>query len=243
MLDCAVCPKPKCISPSAIGLAPTVETKSNNGPMIGGIVGGLLGLGLVLGLGVYCYLKRSKSSGKLPIMFTANNRRSFLFNNNNNNSQDEKTMSPNPAVVAAIAQRTDTSRQSKYITMSDLQSTTSSQPNRPPTLSSQNVVQHHRLSHLIQDNRQSMISNASSDLSDLEDLRSIASSVTNQTPKSVATVQAVQVTRAKPQIMRVNSVKSTNGVNRSGSVRTILTAVEDEDSIENPFKDGDINKQ
>jgi hypothetical protein len=150
-------------------------------------------------------------------------------------------MSPNPAVVAAIAQRTDTSRQSKYITMNDLQSTPSS--TRPPTIHSQNMAQHQRLSHLIQNNRQSVISNASSDLSDLDDLRSVASSVTNQTPKSVATIQAVQVTRAKPHIMRVNSVKSTNAVNRSGSVRTILTAVEDEDSVENPFKDGEINKE
>jgi hypothetical protein len=91
MSDCAVCPASRCISSSAIGLAPTAQTKSNNGPMIGGIVGGLLGLGLVLGLGVYCYLKRSKSSGKLPIMFTANNRRSFLFNSNNN-SQNEKVI-------------------------------------------------------------------------------------------------------------------------------------------------------
>ncbi|KAG2229610.1 hypothetical protein INT48_007034 [Thamnidium elegans] len=41
------------------------------------------------------------------------------------------------------------------------------------------------------------------------------------------TVQAVQVSRAKPQIMRVNSVRSSvnGGLNRSDSVRTILTAV------------------
>ncbi|GAA5805391.1 hypothetical protein HPULCUR_010907 [Helicostylum pulchrum] len=41
------------------------------------------------------------------------------------------------------------------------------------------------------------------------------------------TVQAVQVNRAKPQIMRVNSVRSSvhGGLNRSDSVRTVLTAV------------------
>lgn len=64
---------------------------------------------------------------------------------------------------------------------------------------------------------------------------------------------AIQVNRAKPQIMRVNSVrKSGNGLNRSDSVRTIITPVAEDDladqfpqipshRIEDPFQDKKVD--
>ncbi|RCI04229.1 hypothetical protein CU098_003480 [Rhizopus stolonifer] len=57
-------------------------------------------------------------------------------------------------------------------------------------------------------------------------------------PQVATAVQVVQVTRAKPQIMRVNSVRQSvmsNGLSRSNSVRTILTpASESEINLPSP---------
>ncbi|KAI8980500.1 hypothetical protein BDB01DRAFT_232440 [Pilobolus umbonatus] len=62
---------------------------------------------------------------------------------------------------------------------------------------------------------------------------SMESSVSQQQTAKVA--QATQVTRAKPQIMRVNTVRAVDGVSRSGSIKSIKPQVEI--TKQDPFAD------
>lgn len=98
MTACGVCPASTCVSRSVLGLPPLPSSAtpsssssvdqtsssddSNNGPLIGGIVGGMVGLAVILGVGIFCYLRRSRAKrGKLPFAFTNGSLRAVNANN------------------------------------------------------------------------------------------------------------------------------------------------------------------
>lgn len=87
------------------------------------------------------------------------------------------------------------------------------------------IVNRARQSHALYDH-DNPFSDAHSSVSLSEKRDSTASSVVVMQRGAPAT-QAYQVMRAKPQIMRVNTVRTVDGLNRSGSTRTILTHEED----------------
>jgi hypothetical protein len=116
MIDCAICPASSCLSRTVLGLPPigtsnrTTSSDSNNsssssttGPLIGGTVGGLIGVGLLIGIGVYCYLKRSKNKGKLPFAFTAAGANVSRNMGNLEKLQQSPPPTPHPAVIAALS--------------------------------------------------------------------------------------------------------------------------------------------
>lgn len=68
---------------------------------------------------------------------------------------------------------------------------------------------------------------------------SIESNISQQPTRAV--VQATQVLRAKPQIMRVNTVRVQDGVTRSGSLKKTIQP--QEPAVENPFDDSNVARQ
>lgn len=310
MTLCKVCPPSVCMNRVSMGIPPLVESNTKSGSltsggMIGGIVGGLLGLGLLVCLGVYLYIRRGKKKGKLPFAFTSGSGK--------NQEQFHHTATPpsipHPGAIAALSHQHNEQQQGRGLEELDAlfpRPTNKSLLSSPLGLNSINTplfnnsdtnnvilptaptttvpeefeeriaLQNKRISHILNNNprlsqhqatfsqiqtnfdnsnrnRNSTMSYTTDEDSeyDYDDRISVARQVRPSTP----TAQAVQVNRAKPQIMRVNSVRTSTGggLNRSDSVRTILTIasplpiVEDDladqfpqtpnNRIEDPFQD------
>ncbi|CEP17220.1 hypothetical protein [Parasitella parasitica] len=120
MTDCAVCPALLCMSRTSLGLPPiaSISSESSNadpnssnnstGTLIGGIVGGLVGFGILLGIGIYCYIKKNKRD-RLPFAFTSGNA-SYISQSQEKFHQQGRLQSPqqvipHPAVIAALSQQ------------------------------------------------------------------------------------------------------------------------------------------
>ncbi|GAN04008.1 hypothetical protein MAM1_0053c03464 [Mucor ambiguus] len=307
MTACGICPALLCMSRTALGLPPlaTSSNASSNadqgssnetGVLVGGILGGLVGVGILVGIGIYCYIKKNKR-GKLPFAFTSGNASHIV--------QSPQQVTPHPAVIAALSHQstiTTTSSSSRYIGLANLAnggnlqrqtsmisttnhaiqtplyntdthintnsnntstSNTAITGNVPEEFESKIALQNKRISEILYNNprlsqqpqplpqphiqhaqqRYSTYTTTDDDFDDDEDRKSTLSTSTTQSnylpqTATATSFQAVQIARAKPQIMRVNSVKSTSGLNRSESVRTVLTAIEDiQDFPSTPTRD------
>lgn len=283
--------------------------------MIGGIVGGLIGLGVLVFLGVWLYLRRGKKKGQLPFAFTNrsgishlgqyptsppptphstmaaglghqrqrsresdmslrdrsipssplglnSNNTPLYINTNTNNVTSPTTVTAIPAVPEEFEERI--ALQNKRIShilnsssrISHQNSPRSSHQSSPrlPHQSSPRLSQHQGTFSQIQSNfdnggpsnRNSAMTFTTDEDSeyDYDDQIIVAKKI-----RAVPAAQAVQVNRAKVQIMRVNSVRSTTGgLNRSDSVRTIISPLVEDDladqfpptpnnRIEDPFQD------
>ncbi|KAG2211541.1 hypothetical protein INT46_006557 [Mucor plumbeus] len=331
MTDCGICPALLCMSRTSLGLPPITTTSASDqnssndtGVLVGGIVGGLVGFGILVGIGIYCYIKKSKR-GKLPFAFTNGNASHIVQSQEKFHQQHFQTpheVTPHPAVIAALSHQSsiNSSSSSKYIGLADLAngennsnlqrqkhmsstintnattvtrfnaiqtplyntnntnnntstitSITTPTPitsNVPEEFESKIALQNKRISEIMYNNprlsqqqphvqhvqqRFSTYTTTDDEFEDEEDRKSTLSTSTTQSnylpqTATTASVQAFQVSRAKPQIMRVNSVKSTSGgLKRSDSVRTVLTAIEDVQDFpntpthrinqDNPFED------
>ncbi|KAK4511103.1 3'-phosphoadenosine 5'-phosphosulfate sulfotransferase [Mucor velutinosus] len=307
MTDCGICPALLCMSRTALGLPPpatssnvssSADQGSSNetGVLVGGILGGLVGFGILVGIGIYCYIKKNKR-GKLPFAFTSGNASHIVQSQekfHQSQLQSPQQVTPHPAVIAALSHQstiTTTSSSSRYIGLANLANggnlqrqtsmtstsnhtiqtplynadtptnTTSNNTNISNTVITGNVpeefeskiaLQNKRISEILYNNprlsqqpqpqprphiqhaqqRYSTYTTTDDDFDDGDDRKSTLSTSTTQSDylpqtATATSLQAVQIARAKPQIMRVNSVKSTSGLNRSESVRTVLTAIED----------------
>lgn len=306
MTDCGICPALLCVSRTALGLPPAA-TSSNasssadqgspneTGVLVGGILGGLIGFGILVGIGIYCYIKRNKR-GKLPFAFTSGNASHIVQSQekfHQSHLQSQQQMTPHPAVIAALSHQssiTTTSSASKcmglvnlanggnlqrQISMSSTNNPAIQTPlyntdthtnttlnntstinsaitgNVPQEFESKIALQNKRISEILYNNprlsqqpqpqpqpqiqhaqqRYSAYTTTDDEFDDEEDRKSTLSTSTTQSnylpqTATATSLQAIQIARAKPQIMRVNSVKS-SGLNRSESVRTVLTAIED----------------
>jgi hypothetical protein len=240
MITCGVCPGSKCISRVALGLPPlansTDTTSSNtssgsNGGLIGGIVGGLLGGGLLLcGLGYFIIRRRNKKNN-LPLAFRSHKHL-------------DRTVIPATIMSLTTDEEMQERAISGVIPVTFIPpSSNSSVVTRQSTLSAvQN--KHDSFSTFADDDEDPFsdrpISNAHSIMTTTTNCNSRRGSMESQiSHQQVATIvqrAATQITRAKPQIMRVNTVKQKDGsLARQGSIKTIQPAVTEEE--ENPFDD------
>ncbi|KAG0183000.1 hypothetical protein DFQ29_000811 [Apophysomyces sp. BC1021] len=249
MSQCGVCPASECISksylyPSSNNNDSDSNDGGSNASLIGGIVGGLVGGGVLLAVAGYVGFRYKKKKNTLPLAFCGKSMPGKLEvgpqtrevmsgvipvayippsrDIESNDSLSEHPQNPNPAATAPVY--------SKYMSMSTFHQTKKNSTWRPDDPFSDH---HSTDEHKAGTRRSSQFlslggrSEFDDDDDDLSNRGSMASSVGHiHTP--VKATQAFQVTRAKPQILRVNTMRvdGGGGLNRSGSVRTILTKEE-----------------
>lgn len=242
MITCGVYPGSKCISRVALGLPPantsTAKTSSGSGALIGGIVGGIFGGGLLIcGAGYLIIRHRRKNNNSLPLAFRSPDK---LHRLERTSPMDEEML-----------ERSNSTRQ----VMSGVIPVTFIPPSRPESSltipepetpearygSFSTFANHHEDSDPFSDRP---ISNAHSIMTttttnSCSRRGSMDSTISHQQTATV--IQATQITRAKPQIMRVNTIRPQNSITRNGSLKSIKpekyqvvpeTAIE-----ENPFDD------
>ncbi|KAI8065639.1 hypothetical protein BC940DRAFT_73930 [Gongronella butleri] len=235
MTQCGECPASKCVDSSSIGLGGDGSNNGgsdNNGPLIGGLVGGLLGAGLLaacIGFGLYKYRKNRKRS--LPIAFQATQSMASM-----------PTPSYRPSVIRARPFSESTAASTPSITSGvipvayippsqDMHLPHPSQHNTPLNSSALAPAPHRRVSQLnpaaalpsststtpaenpFADPRNSQYSDYSVDDDD-----------DDKSQTNAAAYRPVQFTRARAQIVRVNTVRD---LQRGNSVRTITKSDQD----------------
>ncbi|KAI9313942.1 hypothetical protein BX666DRAFT_1975085 [Dichotomocladium elegans] len=241
MTTCGICPISTCYHRDLISGSSTNNNDNSNsndsassndkGRLIGGIVGGLVGTGLVvsaIGYSCFRYKQRRKEKSTLPISYTG------------------KTMSQAlpPPSPSEQAQRRETRQVSGMIPVTYV-------PPRPTSSVEQQQRDYdHAIRSSLLQNRSNRsikhISTASNPFSDCN--RTVMDDDDDDESVIQAPAQTYQVTRAKPQIMRVNTIRqqeeNIGGLKRSGSTRTILTKESERPSSElmvaaseNPFDD------
>ncbi|KAI9358721.1 hypothetical protein BD770DRAFT_386821 [Pilaira anomala] len=295
MTECGICPINICVSSTILKIpeeipSPSPEKKTNNAPMIGGIVGGLLGVGIIVSIGFYLYIrKKRRTRGKLPFAFTDGSANATSMMSQDQFHLPSPPTTPHPGVIAALSQQQRELRNQqegahikrKWSGLSELAASSNLPPPPPPPPTSSSsrsstmmhssnegysvttnvpeefeekiALQNKRISHILnnnprlschqlqpslsppmyaENNRNSELSFTTTD--EEESDYEIEENQPHQPAATAAavilqrqpTIQAVQVNRAKPHIMRVNSVRKSSHLSRSGSVRTILTSME-----------------
>lgn len=257
MTECGVCPQAVCITTGVVNTptaAPSSSSSSNDtGAIIGGVVGGLVGLGIIVGIAVYCYLsKQKKVNGKLPFAFTSANHMPRVVQ-----QEKAPAPTPHPAVIAALAHQNDRLSQTYNNTTTNNNNNNRQSVHSLDELNSTSVpeedefekriaLQNKRISEILLGNPRLSYSglqppqlqpkprssyyttDEESDMDDRKSVSTVDSGAVVRTATPQSSVAVVQVVRAKPQIMRVNSVRSTTtggGLSRNDSVRTVLTAI------------------
>lgn len=273
MTECGICPINICVSPTVLKIPeethsppPSPEKKTNNAPMIGGIVGGLLGVGIIVSVAFYLYIrKKRRRRGKLPFAFTDGSANATSMMSQDQFHLPSPPTTPHPGVIAALSQQQRELRNkqedahikrklsgvSELGTVSHIAATTTVHSNEgysvtssvPEEFEEKIALQNKRISHLLnhhprlslqlrqeptyaENHRNSELSFTTDEESEYEIEDSPSTVATAVMVQRKPTIQAVQVNRAKPQIMRVNSVRKSSHLSRNGSVRTILTAMD-----------------
>ncbi|CAO3677323.1 unnamed protein product [Rhizopus stolonifer] len=223
MTSQGVCPEPKCMSPEAIGLSSNTTSKnSSSAGLIGGLVGGLVGGGaLVFGVGFF-FIHRKKKKNTIPLALKKSIANSHSNRNITSRQEEEMIQSGRSsnaisgvipiAFIPPTASRTQSSM---------LDADTGRHASVSTFASSRNPFEDHR-----QSNQDSIRSQ--SYLGDISRRTSIESHI----EQAHTVVHATQAIRAKPQIMRVNTVKFQNGLTRSESFKKTLKPEK-----EDPFDD------
>ncbi|KAI8081447.1 uncharacterized protein BX664DRAFT_317334 [Halteromyces radiatus] len=225
---------------------------NDNGALIGGLVGGLLGGGILVGGLVYCIFQyRKKSKTTLPIAFHTTTRlhkqqqQQQHYNHHNSlndfsdiprpmseNTRDSTCHSITSGVIPIayippsyhIQQEAYYQQQQRPHSSSSSSSTNSYMKSNQPWTTSSTATPHATSSNTAVENpfQDPRHSQYSIDDDDDDDMSSKHHSMISTT--QTASHHAVQVTRAKPQILRVNTVRD---LKRGDSVRTILTKSDD----------------
>ncbi|KAL9555028.1 hypothetical protein MBANPS3_002538 [Mucor bainieri] len=229
MTTCGVCPVPKCVPRSTIGLPDIEDTSdssggSSNAGLIGGLVGGILGAGLIVGVLIFLMVRRRiKKKNSIPLAFRGKQRSNNHSTAVNEEMQEQASRQQvlSGVIPVTFIPPTASSHNSMY-TESEAE-TPRSRYGSFATFANQNE-QDDDLENPFSDRP---ISNAHSIMTttttttDYHGRRdSMESNVSRQHVATV--VQATQVMRAKPQIMRVNTVKVQDGVTRSGSFKKTI---------------------
>ncbi|KAG2173340.1 hypothetical protein INT43_004714 [Umbelopsis isabellina] len=253
MSQCRVCPVPICVAPGAIN-APTSSSGSSSGSsgsnaaLLPGLIGGLIGL-LVLAAIAFSAIryKRRKAQG-LPFW------KSKDFDNESSESWGRPGAQSAVVPIAYMPPSTSHTRTEMQSTSSgpntsirnSLALTTQNDYLHQPTTPHSNASRYSSMSEnpfadlddesTVQLKRVVTLRKTSSTRSPPEnnslatfeenddDDQSVASSVANVVTRNNSQ-SAVQMQRARPQLMRINTIKidDGSGLKRSGSVRTMLT--------------------
>ncbi|KAI8890828.1 hypothetical protein K501DRAFT_236555 [Backusella circina FSU 941] len=223
MSSCGVCPDPKCMPRQAVDPNASSSNSSNsNSGLIGGLVGGLLGGGLLLGVGGYLLIRSRRKRARLPLAIQSKKNAP----SNPAQEQSRQIMSgvipvtfippdlsrPNSTATYPSENNTN-SRYNSYAAYSDASWRQSANPFSDDHSAAAASARNSVATQLTKDDRR-------------DSMESRVSHVSQQQTATVAT----QMMRAKPQIVRVNTVK--DGLSRSGSKRVIRSQKEDD-----PFDD------
>ncbi|KAI8577118.1 hypothetical protein K450DRAFT_253741 [Umbelopsis ramanniana AG] len=252
MNQCAVCPVPVCVSKNLGTSSDSSSSSGSNAGLLPGLVGGLVGL-LVIALvafGIIRY-KRRKAQG-LPFWKSGDSHSETSEHWNRPGTQSAVVPI---AYMPPSSHHTRTEMQSASLGMQSASLGTGASLRNSLALSNQNdYLQHPSTPNSYTSRYSSRSENPFADLDDEstvqlkrvvtlrkmdsvsrggnqtppeddDDDQSVASSVMNAVTRNDS-VSAVQMQRAKPTLMRINTIKvedGTGGMKRSGSVRTILT--------------------
>ncbi|CEP14866.1 hypothetical protein [Parasitella parasitica] len=210
MTTCGVCPAPKCVPRSTIGL-PNIEdsqtnnSSSSNAGLIGGLVGGLLSAGLIVSVLVCLFIRRrNKKKSGLPLAIR-NKQQS-----NNSTMKREMQEGASRQVMSGVIPVTFIPPSASNHSSVYAESQASSRINN-----TENPFNDRPIS-----NAHSILTNTTTTTDYRIRRGSSESNVSRQQTATVA--QATQITRAKPQIMRVNTVMVKDGLTRSGSFKKTI---------------------
>lgn len=233
------------------------QNSENNGELIGGLVGGLVGGGLLIGALAFCvYRYRRTTKTSLPIAFQTTTRHNHQQQQqqqqrqrgmaSENNAYPRLSDIPRPmsestrdsachsitSGVIPIAYIPPSHHMQQEIYQQDQLYRTTSPMTAPPNPSATptTMISHSTTTTAVanpfQDPRLSQYTVGDDDDDDEDDMSSRHHSIISTSQQ--ASHHAVQVTRAKPQILRVNTVR-VNDLKRGDSVRTILTKSDKQD--------------
>ncbi|CAO3699588.1 unnamed protein product [Rhizopus microsporus] len=213
MTSQGVCPDPKCMPPQVLGLPSSDNSNgsnnSSNAGLIGGLVGGLVGGGALLAIAGFLLIRYRRKKNKIPLGL-----KKAIVNNHSKRSitprqEEEMQYNRNSKVMSgvipvAFVPPTASRAQSSILDLDD---------GRHASVSTFTSVASSQWQN-------GGVSRRTSTDSNLEQ------------PRTATVVQATQVVRAKPQIMRVDTVKIQDGVTRSASFKKTLKPEK-----EDPFDD------
>ncbi|KAH8547466.1 hypothetical protein BGW37DRAFT_470960 [Umbelopsis sp. PMI_123] len=244
---CGVCPALVCVSKSS-NSSDSSDSSGSNAGLLPGLIGGLVGLLVVavLAFGLIRY-KRRKAQG-LPFWksgdthsetsehWTRSGTQSAVVpiaymppsSNHTHTEMQSASLGPGASLRNSLA----LSNQNDYLqhpsTPNSRNSRYSSRSENPfADLEDESTVQ---LKRVVTLRKMESISRKESDGSpnlddDDDDDQSVASSIVNPVTRNDSK-SAVQMQRAKPTLMRINTIKvedGSGGLKRAGSVRTVLT--------------------
>lgn len=241
----------------------TSSSSSSNGALIGGIVGGLFGGGLLLcGVGYFILKRRNKKMGNLPIAFRSKQHhldRSVTVPASIMTTSDEEMQEraisgvipvtfipPSASTTSSVIHNRNTYMSRPDSSLSVPTTTAASRIHSFSTFNNQSEFgdlddDEDPFSDRPISNAHSIMTTTSTNY-DHSRRGSMESQVSQQQVAKVIQRAATQITRAKPQIMRVNTVKTTNNMTRQGSLKRIQPAtstqqIAEEAEDENPFDD------
>ncbi|KAG0733998.1 hypothetical protein G6F57_012836 [Rhizopus arrhizus] len=222
MTSQGVCPEPKCMPPHAIGLSDTSNSNSDNSSnagLIGGLVGGLVGGGALMASVGFLLIRHKRKKNKIPLALRKNIANNHSKRNIPSFRQQEEMIESNRnskvvSGVIPVAFIPPSSRAQSSILDSDRHTSVSTFASTQNGNFGNNPFQdnHHPHSYLGGASRRT--------------------SAESHIEQAHAIVQATQAIRAKPQIMRVNTVKVEDSLSRSSSFKKTLKPEE-----EDPFDD------
>ncbi|KAI9021487.1 hypothetical protein CLU79DRAFT_719507 [Phycomyces nitens] len=230
MIKCGVCPLPTCVQRTLLGQTPvssaTVnsEKKTNNGPLIGGLVGGLVGGALLFaGIG-FAVLRYRRNQNRLGFAFQSPLPRYDNSKEPKPRVSQETVSTYTRAVPFSRADRLVIVHERIVPNAGELPGNDhqASQADNPSRQSNPN-----------QDTNSLYVPNEDSDDDDDESRCSSLHSGQNIPIKLATMSQAAKIVYKKPQVMRVNTIKSidqnmpSSSLQRGGSVRAILTKDKD----------------
>ncbi|KAG1175779.1 hypothetical protein G6F70_003879 [Rhizopus microsporus] len=237
MTSQGVCPDPKCMPPQVLGLPSSDNSNgsnnSSNAGLIGGLVGGLVGGGALLAIAGFLLIRYRRKKNKIPLGL-----KKAIVNNHSKRSitprqEEEMQYNRNSKVMSgvipvAFVPPTASRAQSSILDLDDgrhasVSTFTSVASSQWQNGNAENPFDDHHLSTRNSIMTQSYLGGVS---------RRTSTDSNLEQPRTATVVQATQVVRAKPQIMRVDTVKIQDGVTRSASFKKTLKPEK-----EDPFDD------
>lgn len=245
MITCGVCPSSQCIPKSSIPNSNKIATGGSSTlhspETIGGLVGGILGAGLILGLSGYLFIRhKNKQHINLPLTFHHDQKTASIVPEKEVSREIVPSIIPTPYVPPTNS--IYSSVRSSYYSEAETP--------RSHVASFATFAQNRNDDdNPFNDRPISLATSFLTTTTNTDSKRGSAESFVLQN-RTATTVKATQILRAKPQIMRVNTVRiQEDGLARNGSLKKTLqpenkTEVQaNKLSIDDPFDDRHVVRQ